>query len=551
MYNRVSCGETLTIMQSENFVPLSDLERQLFSQIVPATDFLRRLTPVIDFERFRPTLAQHYCGDFGRPPLDPVLMLKLDLLSMHFRWSDRELMRHAQVNVSVRLFLNIGWQTQLPHHTSMTYFRQRVGADVIQQVFDDVVAQARGLGLVRDRLRLKDATHIIANIAIPSTIRLVAQTRDQVLDAAEPFAAEQVAWESQRADGLSAMVDDGELDTDLADAERLRRRVEHLRSVLAWADHLPDTDVFRTADPDRQDQLRTALHLAHKVLGDRDDPEAGDKVLSVHDPDARCGKHGQFFDGYLVDVAMDADSELITAVNVLPANGDEGGDAAHLIRQEEAAQGNDVAQLSIDGAGYRGPVLRELTNPDGLNLEVFTPPTERLPLTVFPPEAFTLSADGQTLTCPAGQTTPSYERNTNDTGRKFRFRKQQCGGCALREQCLADPTRQSRTVVKNDYEAEYQAAQAQAQTPAYARVRQEHPAIERKLAELVRRHDLRHARYRGLVNVLRQALLTCITVNLKRIVKLRTPPRKPDGEPASAPDRPRTEMVRAEVRTLA
>src|SRR5262249_37417127 len=155
---------------------------------------------------------------------------------------------------------------------------------------------------------------------------------------------------------------------------------------------------FRSAATDTQDKLRAALRLAHKVLGDRDHPEAGDQILSVHDADARCGKHGQFFDGYLVDVAMDADSELITAVNVLPANGDEGGDAAHLIRQEEAAHGNDVAAVSIDGAGYRGPVLRELTAPAGLNLEVFTPPTERVPLTVFGPDDFTLSADGKTLT---------------------------------------------------------------------------------------------------------------------------------------------------------
>lgn len=528
---------------SDTFAPLSELEREVFSRIVPAGDFLRRLTPLIDFERFRPILAQHYCPDFGRPCLDPIMMLKLDLLSMHFRWSDRELMRHAQVNMSVRLFGNIGWQTKLPHHTSMTYFRQRVGAEVIQQIFDAVVAQARGMGLVRDRLRLKDATHIIANIAIPSTIRLVAETRDEVLEAAEPFAAAQVAWEWQRVDGLSAMVDDGELDTDLADAERLRRRVEHLRSVLAWADKIPDNNTFRSAAADAQEKLRTALQLGHKVLGDRDQPEAGDKVLSVHDADARCGKHGQYFDGYLVDVAMDADSELITAVNVLPANGDEGGDAAHLIKQEEAAHGNDVAAVSIDGAGYRGTVLRELTDPQGLNLEVFTPPAERMPLTVFSPAEFTLSADGQVLTCPAGQTTKSHEQK--DTGRKFRFSKKQCGSCPLREQCLADPTRKSRTVSKNDYEAEYQAAQAKAQTPEYAKVRKEHPAIERKLSELVQRHDLRYARYWGLDKVRRQALLTCMTVNLKRIVKLRAPQRKPNGERLAAPDASWTETVRA------
>src|SRR5260370_36871706 len=109
----------------------------------------------------------------------------------------------------------------------------------------------------------------------------------------------------------------------------------------------------------------------------------------------------------------------------MPANGDEGGDAAYLVRQEEAAQGNDVAAISMDGAGYRGPVLRELTEPDGLNLQVYTPPSARIPLTVFGPEQFTRSADGKTLTCPAGQTTGSYERSTNDTGVKFRFAKKQ------------------------------------------------------------------------------------------------------------------------------
>ena len=47
--------------------------------------------------------------------------------------------------------------------------------------------------------------------------------------------------------------------------------------------------------------------------------------------------------------------------------------APGLIRQEESAQGNDVAGVSIDGAGYKGPVLRELTDPKGLNRVVTVP----------------------------------------------------------------------------------------------------------------------------------------------------------------------------------
>jgi transposase len=503
------------MLQPDNLVPLSDSERQLFTQLVPEDHFLRRLVQIVDFERFRPGLATVYCEDHGRPPLDPVFMLKLEILALHYRLSDRELMKQAQVNVAYRLFLGLSCQSPLPHHTSMTYFRGRVGAGRMQELFHVVLGQARELGLVRDRLRLKDATHIIANIAIPSTLRLVANTRDQLLEALRPFATERVDEETRRAEAIGVASD------DLPDQERLLRRVTHVREVLAWADEVPHSETFTAATAAWQEKLRSALALAHKVLADRDDPKAGDKVVSVHDPDARCGKHGDFYDGYLIDIAMDADSELITGVNVLPANGDEGGDAVDLIEQEEAAHSNDVEALSIDGAGYRGPVLRELTDPQGLNLEVFTPPSERMPLTVFGPEQFTLSPDGKTLICPAGQTTTYHERNTNDTGVKFRFSKKQCGGCALREQCLSGPKTRSRSVIKNDYEAEYRAAQAQARTPEYAKVR---------------RHDIRHARYWGLLKVLRQGWLTALVVNLKRLVRL-----------LAMPDPLSTGTVRAEL----
>jgi hypothetical protein len=138
----------------------------------------------------------------------------------------------------------------------------------------------------------------------------------------------------------------------------LRQRVTHLHAILVWADELSPPMASAAAARER---LQAALALAHKVLADRDDPKAGDKVISAQDPDARWGKHGGYYDGYVLDVAMDADSEIITAMNVLPANGDEGADAVQLIRQEEQAHGNDVERLSIDGAGYRGEVLRELT----------------------------------------------------------------------------------------------------------------------------------------------------------------------------------------------
>lgn len=510
------------LVPSDDLIPMTEAERLLYEQIVPEDHFLRRLLQVVDFDSFRPLLAAAYSPNLGRRPLEPVVLLKLEVLARQYKLSDREVLRGARVNLAYRLFLGLSLHSPLPHHTLMTYFRQRLGPERLQQVFDALVGQARRLGLVNDRLRLKDATHIIANIAVPSTIRLVAEVRDQLLKALRPFAAERAATEEQRA----AAIRQGS--ADARDEERLLQRVTHVRAVLAWADAVPQQEAFAQGSPASQDQLRAALTLAHKVLADRDDPQAGDKVVSAQDPEARRGKHGDWYDGYVLDVAMDADSEIITAVNVLPANGDEGADAAHLIAQEEQAHGNDVAAVSIDGAGYRGTVLRELTDPAGLNVQVFTPPRDTPPARGFPPERFTLTVlDGKTtLTCPAGETTRERERNAHDTGYKYRFRQTQCAGCPLRGACLANPQAKSRTVLKNDYEAEYAAAKAKAQTPAYAAARRQHPAIERKLAELVGRHDLRHARYRGQLRVLYQGLLTSMVVNLKRIVRLLfTPPR--------------------------
>jgi transposase len=505
----------LHLPPSDDLMPMTPEERLLYEQVVPEDHFLRRLLEAVDFPSFLPLLAAAYSPDQGRKPLDPVVLLKLEVLARQYKLSDREVIAGARLNLAYRLFLGLSLKSPLPHHTLLTYFRQRLGPTRLQPIFDALVGQARRLGLVKDRLRLKDATHMIANIAVPSTIRLVAEVRDRLLVAARPFAAARVAEEQERAEVIHRRT------ADATDQERLVQRVSHLQAILAWADDVPGQEVFPQQSVVAQDKVRAALALAHKVLADRQDPQAGDKVLSAHDPDARCGKHGQYFDGYLLDVAMDADSELLTAVNVLPANGDEAADALRLIEQEERAHGNDVAAVSMDSAGYRGPVLRALTAAPGPQVEVFVPPKEAPPAAGFPPERFALDVlDGQTLTCPAGQTTRQRARNTNDTGWKYRFAKAQCGACPLRGACLADPTVKQRSVIKTDYEAEYAAAQAKAQTPEYAEVRRRHPAIERKLAELVRRHGIRQARYRGRPGVLYQGLLTGLVVNLKRLVRL-------------------------------
>jgi len=495
----------------------TDTDRLVFEKLVPPDHYLRQVKALIDFEAFRELLRDAYSPHRGRPAEDPILLLKLEFLQFHYGLSDREVIAEAQVNVAFRHFLDLSLDSRLPVPSLLSQFRTRLGEERHQAIFDEVVRQAREHGLVKDRLRLKDATHVVANVAIPSTLVLVAQVRQRLLEALRPYAPQRVAEEEAEAATIRTAT------ADLKDSERLAHRVAHLRQIVAWADELVATLAPGSEKGDRRRQaLEQALALAHKVLADQEDPQSKDRVRSAVDPDARRGKHGDYYDGYQLDILLDTESEIITALEVLPGNGDEAADSEALLEHEEAVHGNDVAELSTDGIlSSRGKVLRTLEDPEGLGVVVYAPPPVRTwPEGYFSPKQFTLDEQGEVLTCPAGQQTELRYSNTHGTGWRFQFRRSQCRDCPLLSQCMAHlPAKHGRTVTKNAYQAEYDRLRTRAQTERYQEVRREHPKVERKLSEIVRRHGGRRARYRGRRRVKIQYLLLGLVVNIKRMVK--------------------------------
>jgi hypothetical protein len=289
--------------------------------------------------------------------------------------------------------------------------------------------------------------------------------------------------------------------------------------MLVWADALTSPADAETNRP--WQSFLNQRDLAHKILDDQEHPDAGDRTVSASDPEARCGKHGQWYDGYLVDLLIDADSEIITQINVLPANGDEAADAVTLIRQEEQTHGNDVQALSIDGAGFNGPLLRQLQDPEDLALDTYVPVPEEPQSGLFTPQDFSADAERGVVTCPAGQTSSQRHYDRQKQATQYRFTAGVCRACPLLAQCMKEtPQRHGRTVCKSDYQAEHQRARHKTTTPQYAAVRREHPKVERKLGEVMNRHGGRRARYRGRWKVLTQELMACTATNVKRLVRL-------------------------------
>lgn len=495
------------------FEDLGQRDVEYYGQLLPNEHPLLDALELIPWESFVPELESYYSRDQGQPAVPPLRMFKLEFLRYFARLSDREVISRCQSDVLFRWFLQIPVTRSLPDPSSLTRFRGRLGQKGFAKLFDRLVSIARENDLVKDRLRLKDATHVIANIAVPSTIALLASLRTRMLAVIGKIDAEV-------ATGFEIAADQVRAETEAAEATvRLQARLELVLDILYWIDGRESVN-----DEKLEQQLQTLANLARKIVGDCQNPKGGHRTLSVVDPDARRGRHGEFYDGYLLDVMIDADSEIITQLNVLDAGADEARDAITLVAREQQAHGNDIQQISMDAIGFNGEVIAALEDPSGpAAVDVITVPRDFGSHEGFTAERFELTADGSSVKCPAGEESVSSNRTSTGTGRQFRFSKSSCATCPLLSACMPkarDEIRQGRQVTKNDYEAQYESIRRKSTTAEYQEVRRRHPRIERKLGEIVRHGGGRQAKYWGRAKVHIQQSMTGFVVNSRRIIRL-------------------------------
>lgn len=494
-------------------IPESDFD--IYERVLPAESPLLDALELIPWDSFESTLNPYYCSDMGQPARLPLMMLKLEFLRYFYLIGDRKVIDRAQTDLLFRWFLQVPIRYRLPDPSTLTRFRARLGAEGYGRLLNRLVTHAREIGVVRDRLRLKDATHVVAKIAVPTTLKLLAQLREKLLAAIKKIDPEAAEGYRIQAEGIRSDSENAE------DEIKISQRLELIIDILGWVEEqTPPKDKRQES---AWEKLQAVYELATKIVGDTLAPGQGDRTLSVVDPDARRGKHGDFFDGYLVDVLMDADSELITQVEVLPANGAEAMDTVQLVAKEQQAHGNQIEQVSIDGVGFHGPTLRALE--DDLAVSVITPVRGFERTAGFHAREFELTEDGQRVICPAGHVSQKGRRRQGkERATQYDFCGNFCSACPLLSACRPDMkpgSRVGRRVIRNDYEVEYQRAREKAQTETYRSVRREHPAVERKLNEVVGHHGGRRANYWGQAKVLAQELMTSFTVNVKRITKLK------------------------------
>ena len=482
--------------------------------------------------------AEFYCADNGRDSVPPSLLATALLLQTHDKVSDAEAKARADFDIRWKVALGIEIEDRPFAKSTLQVFRaQLILHDRVRAVFESSLRLARESGYLKKRGRgmrvALDTTNILGRGAVRDTCNLLADGIVKLLRALAVVEGSGVkGW--AKAQGYERYLGSSIKGESAIDWSDKGARAGLLATIVADADRLLELsrqaqEALPEGSPERQGIVAAAELLGQLLLQDVErtgdgislkDGVSKDRMMSVHDPEMRHGhkSSSRRFDGHKAAIVVDTDSQLITAVEVLPGNAPDNLGALELVERSEANTGVPVAE-ALGDAAYGDGDTRQAFADAGRTLIARVP--GRPNRTHFPKEDFRIDLEEVTCTCPAGQVTrkllPAGKR-TGSTGRThrlqaFQFDAAVCGACSLRPQCVAGSSGMGRTVQLHPQEALLQQARALQQSEAFAGYRKRRVVVEHRLARLVQL-GIRQARYFGRVKTKFQLYLAATVANL-------------------------------------
>ena len=495
--------------------------------------------------------AEIYCPDNGRDSVPPSLLATALLLQTYDKVSDAEAKARADFDIRWKVALGIEIEDRPFAKSTLQMFRaQLILHDKVREVFEGSLRLARQSGYLKKRgMRVAlDTTYILGRGAVKDTYNLLADGIVKLLRVLAAVANIAVGeWaEGQGYERYFGSSIKGEAAIDWSDR---KARAALLGEIVADADRLlalarqawvelPEDSAQRQSIVDGAELLgQLLLQDIERKSGDGDvdadadadaaddgvsirDGVSRDRMLSVHDPELRHGHKSsrRRFNGHKAAIVVDTDSQLITAVDVLPGNAPDNLGALELVEQSEASTGAPVDEAMGDAA-YGDGGTRQAFADAGRRLVAKVP--GRPDRKHFPKNDFHLDLAAGSCTCPAGQVThaivPAGKR-TDGAGRVYRLQAFQfdgavCWVCPLRPQCIAAQGRPGRRVQIHPQEALLQQARALQQSADYDEYRARRVVVEHRLARLVQL-GIRQARYFGRVKTTFQLYLAATVANL-------------------------------------
>jgi transposase len=142
----------------------------LYERVVPEDHFLRKLKALIDWDRFTQKLIDLYKGEgvVGRPPFDPALLLRVELIAFLYHLSEREVETYVNDCLSAKYFVGLAIDENAPDHSTLTKFRKRLISRGKLKVFEEMLKEIVGIAIQRGvqfgSIQVVDSVHTVANV---------------------------------------------------------------------------------------------------------------------------------------------------------------------------------------------------------------------------------------------------------------------------------------------------------------------------------------------------------------------------------------------------
>ena len=138
--------------------------------LVPPGHRLRQLDAALDLSFVRATLAECYAQGWGRPSVDPELVLRMMILNTIYDLSNRRLCDEIAMHAGFRWFCRLNFHDPVPDHSTLSRLRNERWArsEVFTKLFEKTVADCVATGIVSGRHVSVDGTQVRADASMKS-----------------------------------------------------------------------------------------------------------------------------------------------------------------------------------------------------------------------------------------------------------------------------------------------------------------------------------------------------------------------------------------------
>jgi Transposase DDE domain/Transposase domain (DUF772) len=484
--------------------------------------------------------AALYCADNGRTSVPPSVAISILLLRAYERVSFVEAIERSKYDLRWKVALGLEMEEVPMQKSTLQEFEAKlVIHEMGEALLQQSIAEARRAGYLKSgKIRVAlDTTPILGKGAVKDTYNLLAEGIEQLAcRLAEVEGEREAAW-AERQD-LSRYFGSSLKGEAAIDWDNKKQREQLLTGMVQDARRLLGlAEQAQTAHPEQGETIATAAALLRRLLAQdvEEKPEGGcqikpgtekDRVASVHDPEMRHGRKSasKRFNGHKAAVAVDLESQLIGAVEVLAGNAGDQEKALELVHQSERVMQAEVRETVGDCAYGGGPTRRAFAEEERVL-------TAKVPASsngdCFPKSEFAIDLEKMEVRCPAGQTTNDYRSAGEGHGGRFVFAAAPCQACPLRSQCVRG--KGPRTITIQAEEGLQQQARAHNQTEAGRQSLRERVVVEHRIARLVQL-GIRQSRYFGRTKTCLQVVMAAVVANLSLVLGF----RKRQAEPAGA-----------------